>query len=71
MSTLSDALRQASLGGLDRLDAQMLLLHAVGRSPHDRAWLIAHDRDPLGPDADVRWQALLKRRKAGEPVAYL
>ncbi len=71
MSTLTDALRQASAAGLHRLDAQMLLLHALGRSPHDRAWLIAHDSDPLPPEADARWQALLRRRQAGEPVAYL
>lgn len=71
MSTLQHALRQATLEGLDRLDAQMLLLHALGRSPHDRAWLITHDNDPMPPDAEVRWSALVQRRLAGEPVAYL
>lgn len=71
MSTLTDALRQAATAGLDRLDAQMLLLHALGRSPHDRAWLIAHDRDPLPPEAVARWTGLLQRRQQGEPVAYL
>jgi release factor glutamine methyltransferase len=71
MNTLQDALRHATSTGLDRLDAQMLLLHALGRSPHDRAWLIAHDSDPLPADAADRWGALLQRRQAGEPVAYL
>ena len=71
MNTLTDALRQAAAAGLDRLDAQMLLLHALGRSPHDRAWLIAHDRDPLPPEAAARWTGLLQRRQQGEPVAYL
>ena len=71
MNTLQDALRQAATAGLDRLDAQMLLLHAMGRPPHDRAWLIAHDRDPLPTDAFTRWTTLLQRRQAGEPVAYL
>ena len=71
MNTLQDALRQAATASLDRLDAQMLLLHALGRSPHDRAWLIAHDSDPLPPEAAARWQALQLRRRAGEPVAYL
>ncbi|MBL8387188.1 MAG: peptide chain release factor N(5)-glutamine methyltransferase [Hydrogenophaga sp.] len=71
MNTLTDALRQAATAGLDRLDAQMLLLHALGRSPHDRAWLIAHDRDPLPPEAAARWTGLLQRRQQGEPVAYL
>jgi release factor glutamine methyltransferase len=69
--TLLDALQQAAAAGLDRLDAQMLVLHALGRSPHDRAWLIAHDTDPLPPESETRWQGLLQRRQAGEPVAYL
>ncbi|NKF15220.1 peptide chain release factor N(5)-glutamine methyltransferase, partial [Rhizobium sp. BUS002] len=57
--------------GVDRLDAQLLLLHALGRAPHDRAWLLAHDTDAM-PDA--AWSALaaqLSRRRTGEPVAYL
>jgi release factor glutamine methyltransferase len=66
-----EALRTAGLAGLERLDAQMLLLHALGRSAHDRAWLIAHDSDPLPAEAAARWQTLLQRRRTGEPVAYL
>ncbi len=69
--TLTDALRQATAAGLERLDAQMLLLHALGRSPHDRAWLIAHDGDPLPAEAATRWHERLQRRQQGEPVAYL
>ena len=69
--TLLEALQQAAAAGLDRLDAQMLLLHTLDRSPHDRAWLIVHDSDPLPPEAETRWQGLLQRRQAGEPVAYL
>jgi release factor glutamine methyltransferase len=71
MNTLQDALRHATAAGLDRLDAQMLLLHALGRPPHDRAWLIAHDSDPLPPEVAARWTELLQRRQQGEPVAYL
>jgi release factor glutamine methyltransferase len=69
--TLRDTLHQAQQQGLDRLDAQMLLLHALGRSPHDRAWLLTHDSDPLPEPAAARWLALLQRRQTGEPVAYL
>jgi len=69
--TLAEALKQASTAGLERLDAQMLLLHTLDRSPHDRAWLIAHDGDLLPPEAAARWPVLLQRRLAGEPVAYL
>jgi release factor glutamine methyltransferase len=69
--TLLDTLRQAATAGLDRLDAQMLLLHALGRSPHDRAWLLAHDTDALPPEAQALWTDWLQRRRRGEPVAYL
>jgi release factor glutamine methyltransferase len=69
--TPEDALRQAATAGLDRLDAQMLLLKSMGHSPHDRAWLIAHGSDPLPPEAVGQWPGLVARRLAGEPVAYL
>ncbi len=48
--------------------AEHLLSHVLGR---DRAWLFAHARDPLGADEIARFEALLERRIAGEPVAYL
>ncbi|MBN8756509.1 MULTISPECIES: peptide chain release factor N(5)-glutamine methyltransferase [Variovorax] len=70
-STVAQALAAAIALGIDRLDAQLLLLHALGRAPHDRAWLLAHDTDALRDEA---WSALstqLSRRLAGEPVAYL
>ncbi len=69
--TIAQAQRAAMALGVDRLDAQLLLLHALGRDPHDRAWLISHDADAM-PDAV--WQSLVRqcaRRVAGEPVAYL
>ncbi len=48
--------------------AEHLLSHVLGR---DRAWLFAHARDPLAADEIARFEALLERRIAGEPVAYL
>ena len=69
--TLTDALRQASAVGLSRLEAQMLLLHALGRSPHDRAWLIAHDADELADEQALRFTALQQRFLDHEPMAYL
>jgi release factor glutamine methyltransferase len=71
LSTLAHALRQLQSRGLPRLEAQMLLLHALRQPPHARAWLLAHDADALPPDAAARLQALAARRLAGEPVAYL
>lgn len=73
-STVAQALRAASAAGalgVDRLDAQLLLLHALGRAPHDRAWLLAHDTDTLPATAWKRFAADCARRRAGEPVAYL
>ena len=48
-----------------RLDAEVLLAHALGR---DRSWLLAHPEDE--PD-HTAFGALLERRAAGEPVAYI
>ena len=57
--------------GLDRLDAQLLLLHELGKPHGERAWLIAHDRDPLSPEVSERFRALSQRRASGEPLAYI
>ena len=69
--TLAQALAQAQAGGLERLDAQMLLLLALGRDPHGRAWLLAHDTDSLAPGAARRFDELVQRRASGEPLASL
>ncbi len=70
-ATLAATLQHASTLGLARLDAQMLLLHALGRAPHDRAWLLAHDSDVLDAAAHTRFDAALQRRVHGEPLAYI
>ena len=69
--TLAQALAQAHTLGLARIDAQLLLLHTVGRAGSDRAWLLAHDTDALTPEQHAQFLALCQRRLAGEPVAYL
>lgn len=68
MSTLQDALSAARAAGLDRLDAQLLLGHVLGRS---RAWLLAHDDEALSAEQIATFEALVARRREGEPVAYL
>ncbi|MDD0810394.1 peptide chain release factor N(5)-glutamine methyltransferase [Curvibacter sp. RS43] len=70
-STVQQALAQGQAAGLPRLEAQMLLLLALQRAPHDRAWLLAHDSDPLSPAAQARLAKLQQRRLDGEPMAYL
>ncbi len=69
--TLAQALAQAHTLGLARIDAQLLLLHAVGRPDAGRAWLLAHDTDAMDEAVHTQFIALCQRRLAGEPVAYL
>lgn len=61
-------LRAARSRGLDRLDSQLLLgavLH------HPRSWLLSHGDHVLTSDQHARYNALVERRAAGEPLAYL
>ena len=51
-----------------RLDAELLLAFAIGV---DRTAVIAHGDAPVGSDAETAFHALIARRDAGEPVAYL
>ncbi len=70
-TTLAAALRWAAEQGLERLSAQWLLLHALGRPMGDRAWLLAHDDAALPPDGWQRFRTLCRRHRDGEPLAYL
>jgi release factor glutamine methyltransferase len=69
--TTAQALAAAAALGLERLDAQLLLLHALGRDGGDRAWLLAHDTDDVDEGARDAFLRLCERRAAGEPLAYL
>jgi len=52
-----------------RLDAELLLAHALGVS---RAALLARLADPVeSPEAIERFDRAIRRRQAGEPVAYI
>ncbi len=51
-----------------RLDAEVLARHALG---WDRARLVADGRDPMPPDVDRRFSALIERRATREPVAFI
>jgi release factor glutamine methyltransferase len=64
---------QISLGAMlspseAKFETQILLQHALGV---DRAWLITHENDALQPNAHELFDALLKRRLKGEPIAYI
>jgi release factor glutamine methyltransferase len=69
--TILQALATAQTLGLDRLDAQLLLLYALAKPAAERAWLLAHDADELpAAEADV-FRSVSLRRAAGEPLAYI
>ncbi|HEX7113462.1 MAG TPA: peptide chain release factor N(5)-glutamine methyltransferase [Mizugakiibacter sp.] len=66
--TLLAEAAQRLAGGAARLEAELLLAHALGKP---RAWLYAHAGDAADEAAQAAFAALLARRLAGEPVAYL
>ena len=66
-ATIGAAWRRASQR-IDRLDARLLLEHVCGIRHAD---LIAHPECELTPAQIDRLDALLARRAAGEPLAYL
>ncbi len=68
---VAQCLQQALSQGLARVDAQILLLFALARPLHDRAWLLAHDTELLNEAQQHRWDQALQRRLRGEPVAYI
>jgi release factor glutamine methyltransferase len=69
--SLAQTLSALQTRGLDRLDAQLLLLHVLGQPATQRGWLLAHDSDPLPSGRAVTLEQLAQRRLAGEPLAYL
>jgi release factor glutamine methyltransferase len=69
--TVGQAAAWAQTLGLPRLDAQVLLLHALGRAPHDRAWLLAHGDDALDATMQTTFESHAQRRLNTEPVAYI
>lgn len=66
--SVDQALQTARARGLDRLDAQLLLAHRIGRP---RSWLLAHGDRPLEPDQQAGFDADCQHRLGGVPVAYL
>ncbi|MCY7419812.1 MAG: hypothetical protein LH650_15225, partial [Chloroflexi bacterium] len=67
---LAQATRQLTETGADspRLDAEVLLAHVLGVG---RTGVLAHPDAVVGDGSATTFRALLARRAAGEPVAYL
>src|SRR5205085_8002464 len=60
--------RALETSGLVAVDGRVLLAHVLGK---DRAWLAAHPADAISKEEADAFAALARRRRAGEPVAYL
>ncbi len=67
-ATVNGLLALARGLGLERLDTQQLLAHALQRS---RAWLLAHGDDPLPAEQVASLAQAMHRCAAGEPLAYV
>jgi len=54
-------------------DTETLLVHALRQHGPETnlAWLIAHESDPLAPDAAAAFCELIERRLASEPIQYI
>ncbi|HEY8586460.1 MAG TPA: peptide chain release factor N(5)-glutamine methyltransferase [Rhodanobacter sp.] len=52
----------------ERIDAELLLLHVLQQS---RSWLFLHAGEVPSADVQQAYAALVERRAAGEPVAYI
>jgi len=68
--SIAALLAQAQLPDSDtpRLDAELLLAHVLGKS---RSYLLTWPERQIAEPEVARFQALLARRRQGEPVAYL
>ena len=71
MQTIAQSLAYAQALGLERLDAQLLCLHALGKSAQQRAWLVAHNGDAIDAATQAVLEAYFVRRLAAEPLAYI
>ncbi|MBW3624032.1 MAG: peptide chain release factor N(5)-glutamine methyltransferase, partial [Armatimonadetes bacterium] len=67
---VEEGVRRLRDAGIDssRLDAELLLCRALG---WDRTRLYTYPEQPLSPEAEAEWRALLQRRAWREPLPYL
>ena len=65
---LQSAYQRLSAFDSARLDAQLLLAYVLDV---EKAYLLAYDERILSEDESARFESLLQRRTAGEPIAYI
>jgi len=74
VTTLAEAIQKAadSLSAQNipdaRLDAELLLRHALGK---DRAWILVHMQDRLDDDGQCSFERSIERRKLREPIQHI
>ncbi|HEY2862195.1 MAG TPA: peptide chain release factor N(5)-glutamine methyltransferase [Casimicrobiaceae bacterium] len=68
MSAPTTISRALASSGLVPFEAKLLLSHVLGR---DRAWIGAHADETISAAQATTFDALARRRRNGEPVAYL
>jgi release factor glutamine methyltransferase len=67
-TTVDTLLARARALGVERLDAQLLVAHHLGRP---RAWVLAHGDDAVEASRATAIEADLRRRADAVPLAYL
>lgn len=71
-SSIHTLLQLARQSGIDREDADLLMLNALPqRHANDRTWLRSHADFTLSTSAQEQFQHLCTQRQQGVPVAYL
>ena len=65
---LAAAIRQLASSPSARLDAEVLLAHAL---EHPRTFVHSHGGEAVAPAVAARIATLIERRRRGEPVAYI
>jgi len=67
-SSPTNVSRALAISGLVPFEAKILLGHVLHRN---RAWIAAHGDEPMTVDEAKAFDSLARRRRDGEPVAYL
>ena len=67
LQSAGERLAQAGVS-TPQLDAELLLARSLNV---DRAWLMAHPEYRISPEQEAAFQAMLARREAREPLAYI
>lgn len=69
--SIAQCLTQAKATGLTPVEAELLMLHVLGKSINERAWLRASASEQLPDLIAHRFHSLASRRLQHEPLAYI